>query len=184
MSIARARIGATDKTVGGKQCGVYIRDMDPQRQEHFMELALDEARQAFENDEVPVGAVVVFEDRVIGRGHNQTEGLHDATAHAEMIALSAAYNHFRDWRLENCVLVSTLEPCAMCAGAAMLSRIATIVYGAADPKFGACGSILNIPAEKRLNHHIEVVGGVLETQVSALMKHFFELVRENKKHIH
>jgi tRNA(adenine34) deaminase len=145
-----------------------------------MKLALGEAQQAFEKGEVPVGAVVVFEDKVIGRGHNQTESLHDATAHAEMIALSAAFNHFGDWRLENCWLFSTLEPCAMCAGAAVLSRIKAIVYGAKDPKFGACGSILNIPSEERWNHHIDVVSGVLESEVSDLMKQFFQQVRENK----
>jgi tRNA(adenine34) deaminase len=154
--------------------------VDLEKQQHFMKLALDEARQAFEKGEVPVGAVVVFENKVIGRGHNQTESLHDATAHAEMIALSAAYNHFGDWRLENCWLFSTLEPCAMCAGAAVLSRIKTIVYGAKDPKFGACGSILNIPSEGRWNHHIDVFSGVMEAEVSDLMKQFFQQVRENK----
>ena len=133
--------------------------------------------------EVPVGAVVVFEDRIIGRGYNQTESLHDATAHAEIIALSAAYNHFGDWRLENCYLFCTLEPCAMCAGAAVLSRIKTIVYGASDPKFGACGSIFNIPTEERLNHRIEVVSGIIEEEVAELMKLFFQQVRENKERI-
>ena len=145
-----------------------------------MKIAFHEAQRALEKGEVPVGAVVVFEDKVIGRGHNQTEGLRDATAHAEMIALSAAYNHFGDWRLENCWLFSTLEPCAMCAGAAVLSRIKTIVYGAKDPKFGACGSILDIPAEERLNHQIEVIGGVMESEVSELMKLFFQQVRDGK----
>jgi tRNA(adenine34) deaminase len=132
---------------------------------------------------VPVGAVVVFEERVIGRGHNRTEALHDATAHAEMLALSAAYEHFGDWRLENCYLFSTLEPCAMCAGAAMLSRIETIVYGATDPKFGGCGSIVDIPKEERFNHQIEVVGGVLSDQASALMKEFFGRLRGGSRSV-
>ena len=145
-----------------------------------MELAMREAEQAFQKGEVPVGAVVVFEDRVVGRGHNQTESLHDATAHAEMIALSAAYGHFGDWRLENCYLFSTLEPCAMCAGAAMLSRISTIVYGASDPKFGACGSILDIPNEQRLNHTIEVVSGIRSDDIAAMMKLFFQQVRSGR----
>lgn len=145
-----------------------------------MELAMREAEQAFQKGEVPVGAVVVFEDRVVGRGHNQTESLHDATAHAEMIALSAAYGHFGDWRLENCYLFSTLEPCAMCAGAAMLSRISTIVYGASDPKFGACGSILDIPNEQRLNHKIEVVSGIKSDDIAAMMKLFFQQVRSGR----
>ena len=157
--------------------------MDQQRMEQFMELALREAGLAFDADEIPVGAVVVFEDRVIGRGHNQTQQLHDASAHAEMIALSAAYNHFGDWRLENCILVSTLEPCPMCAGAAMLSRIKTIIYGAADPKFGACGSIIDIPSEKKFNHHIEVVSGVRKDEVAALMKLFFQQVRNGKERV-
>jgi len=148
-----------------------------------MDLALREAGTAFEAGEIPVGAVVVFEDRVIGRGHNQTQRLLDASAHAEMIALSAACNHFGDWRLENCVLVATLEPCPMCAGAAMLSRIKTIVYGAADPKFGACGSIIDIPSEKRFNHRIEVVGGVREDEVAALMKLFFQQLRDDKQRV-
>jgi tRNA(adenine34) deaminase len=145
-----------------------------------MQLAFREAELAYEKGEVPVGAVVVFENRVIGRGHNLTESMHDATAHAEIIALSAAYAHFNDWRLENCLLVSTLEPCAMCAGAAVLSRIKTIVYGAADPKFGGCGSIFEIPTERKLNHRIDVLGGVMETEIAALMQRFFREVRENK----
>lgn len=151
--------------------------MDHDHYEHFMQAALREAKTAFEEGEVPVGAVVVLEERVIGRGHNRTETLHDATAHAEMIALSAACEHFSDWRLENCYLFSTLEPCAMCAGAAMLSRIATIVYGAADAKFGGCGSIVDIPGQDRFNHHIEVVSGVLADQAAALMKEFFVRLR-------
>ena len=154
--------------------------MDSLKLDRFMELAMREAEQAFQKGEVPVGAVVVFEDRVVGRGHNQTESLHDATAHAEMIALSAAYGHFGDWRLENCYLFSTLEPCAMCAGAAMLSRISTIVYGASDPKFGACGSILDIPNEQRLNHTIEVVSGIRSDDIAAMMKLFFQQVRSGR----
>jgi tRNA(adenine34) deaminase len=154
--------------------------MDSLKLDRFMELAMREAEQAFQKGEVPVGAVVVFEDRVVGRGHNQTESLHDATAHAEMIALSAAYGHFGDWRLENCYLFSTLEPCAMCAGAAMLSRISTIVYGASDPKFGACGSILDIPNEQRLNHKIEVVSGIKSDDIAAMMKLFFQQVRSGR----
>ena len=157
--------------------------MDQQQMEQFMELALREAGLAFDAGEIPVGAVVVFEDRVIGRGHNQTRQLHDASAHAEMIALSAAYNHFGDWRLENCYLVSTLEPCPMCAGAAMLSRIKTIIYGAPDPKFGACGSIIDIPSEKKFNHRIEVVSGVRKDEVAALMKSFFQQVRDKKERV-
>ncbi len=148
-----------------------------------MSLAYQQAEMAFERDEVPVGAIVVFENRIIGRGHNLTESMHDATAHAEIIALSAAYKHFGDWRLENCYLFSTLEPCAMCAGAAVLSRIKTIVYGARDPKFGGCGSIFAIPTEPKLNHRIEIVSGIMEDEIAALMKSFFRQVREGKEKI-
>jgi tRNA(adenine34) deaminase len=154
--------------------------VDDEKKEQFMRAAFQEAQQAFEKGEVPVGAVVVFEGKVIGRGYNQTESLHDATAHAEMIALSAAYNHFGDWRLENCWLFSTLEPCAMCAGAAVLSRIKAIVYGAKDLRFGACGTIFDVTAEERLNHRVEVFGGVMEAEVSDLMRLFFQQVRQKK----
>lgn len=146
----------------------------------YMEMALREAEKAYAMGEVPVGALVIFENKIIGRGYNQTESCHDATAHAEIIALSAAYNHFGDWRLENCTLICTLEPCAMCAGAAVLSRIQTIVYGARDPKFGAVDSIFNIPTEKKLNHNIEIISGIKEAEVSAMMKAFFQEVRQSK----
>ena len=148
-----------------------------------MALAFREAELAYEKGEVPVGAVIVLENRVLGRGHNLTESMHDATAHAEIIAFSAAYSHFNDWRLENCYLFSTLEPCAMCAGAAVLSRIKTIVYGAKDPKFGGCGSIFEIPTELKLNHRIEVIGGVMETEIAALMRQFFRERREGKEKV-
>lgn len=148
-----------------------------------MALAIEQAETAADEGEVPVGALVIFENKIIGRGHNQTEGLKDACAHAEMIALSAAYDHFGDWRLENCTLLCTLEPCAMCAGAASLSRIATIVFGARDPKFGACGSIFDIPSERRLNHRIEVVSEVMADEIAAMMKEFFKTVRDRKEKI-
>ncbi|MFZ5979946.1 MAG: tRNA adenosine(34) deaminase TadA [Candidatus Zixiibacteriota bacterium] len=148
-----------------------------------MELALREAGLAFEKGEVPVGALVVFENRIIGRGHNLVETLHDATAHAEIIALTAAASHFNDWRLENCLLFSTLEPCLMCTGAAIHARIKTIVYGAKDPKFGGCGSIVNLPKQKKLNHKVEVVGGVMEDEIAGLMKIFFKEIRQNKRRV-
>lgn len=149
----------------------------------YMELAIREAEEAYKKNEVPVGAIVVFNDKVIGRGYNQIESLHDATAHAEMVALSAAYNHFDDWRLEECILVSTLEPCPMCSGAAVLSRIKTIIYGAKDPKFGGCDSIFSIPTETKLNHQIEIVSGIREDEVAAMMKQFFIEVRKKKERI-
>jgi tRNA(adenine34) deaminase len=154
--------------------------MNPEQLNSYMDMAIREAQLASQKGEVPVGAVVVFDNKIIGRGHNLTISMHDATAHAEMVALSAAYNHFGDWRLENCVLFSTLEPCAMCAGAAVLSRIQTIVYGAKDPKFGGCVSIFNITEEKRLNHRIELIGGVREAEIADMMRTFFRLVRKQK----
>ena len=157
--------------------------MDPESYPDYMGMAIREAELAFEKAEVPVGAVVVFENRIIGRGHNLIESMHDATAHAEIVALSAAYSHFSDWRLENCYLFCTLEPCAMCAGAAVLSRIKTIVFGARDPKFGGCGSIFDIPPERKLNHRIEVVSGVHEPEIADMMKLFFQQVRKKKSKI-
>ena len=157
--------------------------MQPDQYEDYMRLAIQQAGEAFEADEVPIGAVVVHHNKVIGRGYNQTERLKDATAHAEMIALSAAFNHIGDWRLEDCYLFSTVEPCTMCAGAEVLSRIKRIVYGASDPKFGACGSIFNVPTEKKLNHRIEVVSGVLSEEISDMMKQFFKQIRMQKDRI-
>lgn len=148
-----------------------------------MTLAIREAQKAYEKNEVPVGAVVVFENKIVGRGHNLTESMHDATAHAEIVAMSAAYSHFGDWRLENCTLVCTLEPCAMCAGAAVLSRIKTIVYGARDEKFGGCDSIFKIPTEKKLNHQIEIIGGVQADEIALMMREFFKQVRKEKEKI-
>ncbi len=148
-----------------------------------MEKALQEAQLAFDKDEVPVGAVIVQDNRIIGRGHNLTESLKDATAHAEMIAITSAAEKVGDWRLDDCILFSTIEPCAMCAGAAVLSRIKTIIYGARDSKFGACGSIFEIPTEPRLNHRVEIISGVLEEESVTLMQSFFQKLRKRKETI-
>ncbi|PKK82006.1 MAG: tRNA-specific adenosine deaminase [candidate division Zixibacteria bacterium HGW-Zixibacteria-1] len=148
---------------------------------YFMERAFLEAQVAFEEDEVPVGAVVVKNNQIIGRGHNQTETLKDATAHAEIIALTSAAQNVGDWRLDECILYSTIEPCAMCAGAAVLSRIKTIVFGAPDIRFGACGTIFDIPTEKRLNHRIEIISGVMQKETAELMQQFFRRIRLNKE---
>ena len=145
--------------------------------EQWMKQALREAEKAFEQDEVPVGAVVVYENRVIGRGYNQMERLQDPTAHAEMIALTAAANHLQSRRLEGCTLYVTLEPCAMCAGAIVLSRIPTLVFGAFDPKAGACGTLYNIVEDKRLNHNPHVVTGVCDRESEQLLRGFFGRVR-------
>jgi tRNA(adenine34) deaminase len=138
-----------------------------------MRVALTEALAALDEGDVPVGAAVVHENRVIGRGHNQRERLHDPTAHAEMLALTAAAAHLRSWRLEHCTLYVTLEPCAMCAGAIVLARLPRLVYGAADPKAGACVSLYQIPTDPRLNHRVEIGNPVLVDECASLLREFF-----------
>jgi len=145
--------------------------------EQWMTLAMREAQRAFDDGEVPVGAVVVHEGRVIGRGYNQIERLQDPTAHAEMIALTAAANHQSSRRLDGCTLYVTLEPCPMCAGAVVLARVPMLVFGAYDPKAGACGTLFNIPEDGRLNHRVQVVPGVLDRESEELLKGFFGRVR-------
>ena len=138
-----------------------------------MRAALRDARAAGEADEVPVGCVIVHDGAVIGRGHNQTETLQDATAHAEIIAIGAASAALGSWRLEGCTMYVTLEPCAMCAGAIILARVPRLVYGAFDPKAGACGSVLDVIHETRLNHRVEVTPGVLAPECGELLREFF-----------
>jgi tRNA(adenine34) deaminase len=145
----------------------------------FMSAAIKEAEKAFELNEVPIGAVIVQNEKIIGRGYNQIEKLKDATAHAEMIALTAAANHLEDWRLTNCDIYVTVEPCLMCAGAILCSRINRIFFGAFDPKFGACGSIYNIVQEGKTNHKAEVYSGLLEKDCSALLIEFFKNKRKS-----
>jgi tRNA(adenine34) deaminase len=144
----------------------------------FMYSALQEAERAFQEGEIPVGAVVVHNEKIIGRGYNQIEKLCDATAHAEMIALTAASNHISDWRLNECDIYVTLEPCLMCTGAILSSRINAIYFAAFDPKFGACGSLYNIPAEGKLNHSCKVYSGLLNDESSKLLIEFFSKVRK------
>lgn len=148
-----------------------------QRDESFMWQAIAEAETAREDGDVPVGAVIVCDGRIIGRGHNQREKLNDPTAHAEMIALTAASSFVGSWRLERCTLFVTLEPCAMCAGALVLARIDRLVYGADDPKTGACGSLFSIPTDERLNHRVSVDKGVLADECSGLLREFFAAQR-------
>ncbi len=145
--------------------------------ERFMKLALAEARQAAEQDEVPVGAVVVHEGRIVGRGFNQRELLQDPTAHAEMIAITAAANGLESWRLVDCRLYVTLEPCLMCAGAIVQARIPHLIYGAADPKAGACGSVYRIPDDGLTNHVVSITGGVLADQCGLMLVEFFQAQR-------
>ena len=139
----------------------------------WMREALDLARQAGARGEVPVGALVVCEGRVIGRGFNRPIGAHDPTAHAEVMALRDAARHLGNYRLVDCTLYVTLEPCTMCAGAIMHARISRVVFGARDPKTGACGSVVDLFGEDRLNHHAEVEGGVLAEDCGALLSSFF-----------
>jgi tRNA(adenine34) deaminase len=140
----------------------------------MMQLALELARTAGSCDEVPVGAVVVDPaGQVIGRGHNQPIGRHDPTAHAEIVALRDAAQALGNYRLPGCTLYVTLEPCVMCVGAMLHARIARVVFGARDPKTGACGSVVDLFAESRLNHHAEVVGGVLADECGGLLSSFF-----------
>ena len=150
----------------------------------FMEEALRLARRAGEAGEVPVGAVIVKDGRILVRAHNQVETLRDATAHAEMIAITQAAEALDNWRLSGADLYVTLEPCPMCAGAMVLSRVARIVYGADDPIAGACGSTFNIVAEKKLNHRIPIVKGVLADRCGELLRDFFRSRRaagDNRK---
>lgn len=141
--------------------------------ERFMRAALVEAQRAESADEVPIGAVVVHHGRIIGRGGNQRETLNDPTAHAEMIAITAAAAELASWRLEDCTLYVTLEPCPMCAGAIVQARIPRLVYGATDPKAGACESLYEICCDRRLNHRAEVVSGVLAEECAELLQQFF-----------
>lgn len=140
----------------------------------LMEVALEEARLALPTGDVPVGAVVVGPDGVVvGRGRNAREATGDPTAHAEVLALRAAAATLGRWRLDDCTLVVTLEPCAMCAGAIVLARVPRLVLGAWDPKAGATGSVHDLVRDRRLNHRVEVVGGVLEAECAALLRDFF-----------
>jgi len=143
------------------------------RDEYFMRLALREAERALEHDDVPIGAVVVRDGEVIGAGGNERELRQDPTAHAEIIALREAARAAGSWRVLDSVMYVTLEPCAMCAGAVVLARVPRVVWGTADPKAGAAGSVFDILAEPRLNHRPEVAGGLLAADCAALLTAFF-----------
>lgn len=147
----------------------------------FMRQALSLAEQALQADEVPVGAIITHGNRVIGAGGNQREALQDPTAHAEMIAITQAAASLESWRLEGCTLYVTLEPCPMCAGAIVQSRVARVVYGARDPKAGAVDSLFRLLDDARLNHRAEFTGGVLADQCGAILSHFFQQKRKQGK---
>ena len=147
----------------------------------FMQIALQLAKEASLAGEVPVGAVVVKDGVIIGRGANSPIGRHDPTAHAEIIAIREAANQLGNYRLIHCTLIVTLEPCAMCAGAIQHARIKKLVYGANDPKTGACGSVINLMDEIKLNHHTNVVSGIMAQECGSILSNFFNQKRLNKK---
>jgi tRNA(adenine34) deaminase len=146
--------------------------------ERWMEFAIREAELASGRKEVPIGAIIIHDNRIVGRGYNQTETLQDPTAHAEMIAITAAAMNLGSRRLERCTLYVTLEPCAMCAGAIVLARLPRLVYGAPDPKAGACGTLFNVVQDARLNHRVDLAGGILSERCGEMLSVFFAKVRQ------
>jgi len=155
----------------------------PFTHEYWMKLALREAEKAFDLGEVPIGCVIVRENKVIAKGHNLTEQMKDATAHAEMMAITSACEHLESRYLVNTTLYVTIEPCPMCAGAIVLSRIPRLVFGAYDIKAGACGTLYNITEDKRLNHQVHTIGGTMDAQCAGLVQEYFRTLRvqDNEK---
>ncbi|MGG6433034.1 tRNA adenosine(34) deaminase TadA [Anoxybacillus sp. D401a] len=149
--------------------------------EYYMRLAIEEAKKAENIGEVPIGAVVVYNDEVIARAHNLRERDQRSIAHAELLAIDEACRKLGTWRLEEATLYVTLEPCAMCAGAIVLSRIKRVVFGASDPKGGCAGTLMNLLQEPRFNHQVEVVRGVLAEQCGEMLSEFFRRLRQRKK---
>ncbi|WP_218012746.1 tRNA adenosine(34) deaminase TadA [Bacillus sp. AFS040349] len=149
--------------------------------QHFMKIALEEARKAKEIGEVPIGAVIVLNDVVVGVAHNLRETEQRSIAHAEILAIDQACMAVDSWRLEDATLYVTLEPCPMCAGAIVLSRIKRVVYGASDPKGGCAGTLMNLLQEERFNHQVEVTKGIEEQECSEMLSSFFRELREKKK---
>lgn len=145
--------------------------------EKYMREALKLAETAFINDEVPVGAIVVHNQRIVGKGYNQVERLRDPTAHAEMLAISAACSTLDEKYLHECTLYITLEPCMMCSGAAVWSKMKRIVFGAMDENAGSCGTVFNLASNRKLNHQVEIIQGILESDCSDILKRFFKSKR-------
>lgn len=154
-------------------------DLLTDRDKAYMRMALEQARKAAALGEVPIGAVLVRGSQVLAQAHNFRETWQDPTAHAEMVAIREASTQSGSWRLIDTTLYATLEPCAMCIGAIILARVPRLVFGAVDPKAGACGSIFDLPKERRLNHRVEVIGGVLEQESQELLQTFFKTLRQN-----
>jgi tRNA(adenine34) deaminase len=152
-----------------------------QENERFMRIAIDTARVAEENGDVPIGAVIVYKNQIIGKAYNQREQLKDPTAHAEIIALTQAASFLESWRLHGCTIYVTLEPCPMCAGALVLARMDRLVFGCDDPKAGACKSLYNIVTDGRLNHRLEVTSDILQEQCRQQLQEFFARRRQENK---
>ena len=148
--------------------------------EKYMALALKEAEKAFKKNEVPVGCVIVKDDKVIARAHNLRQTKKSVLGHAEILAIEKASKKLNSWILEDCTIYVTLEPCPMCAGTILQSRIKKLVFSANEPKFGACGSVINL-FEKKFNHEVEVIPNVLKEESSKLLKNFFQILRQNKQ---
>lgn len=149
-------------------------------EERFMKIAIAEAQKAAAEDEVPIGAVVVSNGKIIARAHNKKEAKNNATAHAEIEAITKASRKLCNWYLDNCELYVTLEPCAMCAGAIINSRIKALYYGARDPKYGCCGSLYNLTSDTRFNHNPEVAGGIMHGECAALLSSYFKTKRNKR----
>ena len=147
----------------------------------FMNKALDQANEAFKLNEVPIGAVIVKDGKIVGKGYNKKEMSLDTTNHAEIIAIREASKNLKSWRLTDCTMYVTVEPCPMCAGAIVNSRVKELVIGTMDPKGGACGSLYNIVEDDNLNHIVEVRRGIMEKECSDIMKDFFKKLREGEK---
>jgi len=152
-----------------------------ERDEYYMKFAIEEAKKAGEMQEVPIGAVIVIGDEVISRAHNLRETEQRSVAHAELLAIDEACRSLGTWRLENATLYVTLEPCPMCAGAIVLSRVERVVYGASDPKGGCAGTLMNLLQEERFNHQADVVSGVLDEECGAMLSEFFRELRRKKR---
>ena len=155
--------------------------MERQEKEFFMREALKEAQKAYDQEEVPIGAVVVLNGEIIGRGYNLREKEQDATLHAEIKAIRQANQHLGSWRLEDCELFVTLEPCPMCSGAMILARMKKVIFGAFDPKAGTAGTFMNLLQDSRFNHQVEVEQGVLEEECQEILRSFFKGLRERNK---
>lgn len=155
--------------------------MDQNQDIFYMNEAIKEAAKAEQKNEVPIGAIIVLDGQIIARAHNLRENNQNAIAHAELIAIDRACQRLGTWRLEEAVLYVTLEPCAMCSGAIILSRIKRVVFGASDPKGGCAGTFMNLLRDERFNHQSEVTAGVLEEECGQMLSHFFRQIRERKK---